>query len=167
MLKKAKIVDHLNDQLSHRPGPLELIKKNILHTEQPIEEAVKNGRISFRATSEGQLHRPLLPNTYITLEDDSAQSKDNFKPQTANIVLSLADSGNVVVTTISETKTGLVLNSNEPCRSPATSLVSSSTSTLSPASSVASPAATVNFQKAVDNVTNSLITGEFYWKIHF
>jgi hypothetical protein len=41
MLKKARLADSLNDQLSHRPGPLELIKKNILHTEEPIERAVK------------------------------------------------------------------------------------------------------------------------------
>lgn len=44
MLKKAKLADQLNDQLSHRPGPLELIQKNILHTEEPIERAVKGER---------------------------------------------------------------------------------------------------------------------------
>lgn len=41
MLKKARLQDSLNDQLSHRPGPLELIKKNILHTDETIERAVK------------------------------------------------------------------------------------------------------------------------------
>jgi hypothetical protein len=46
MLKKARLADSLNDQLSHRPGPLELIKKNILHTEEPIERAVK-GNINY------------------------------------------------------------------------------------------------------------------------
>lgn len=45
MLKKARLADSLNDQLSHRPGPLELIKKNILHTEEPIERAVKGSVI--------------------------------------------------------------------------------------------------------------------------
>jgi len=45
MLKKARLADSLNDQLSHRPGPLELIKKNILHTEEPIERAVKGNVI--------------------------------------------------------------------------------------------------------------------------
>lgn len=54
MLKKARLADQLNSQLSHRPGPLELIKKNILHTEEPIERIVKEGLISFKATSEGQ-----------------------------------------------------------------------------------------------------------------
>lgn len=55
MLKKARLADQLNSQLSHRPGPLELIKKNILHTEEPIERIVKEGLISFKATSEGNL----------------------------------------------------------------------------------------------------------------
>lgn len=55
MLKKARLADQLNSQLSHRPGPLELIKKNILHTEEPIERIVKEGLISFKATSEGKL----------------------------------------------------------------------------------------------------------------
>lgn len=47
MLKKARLADSLNDQLSHRPGPLELIKKNILHTEEPIERAVKGNVIQI------------------------------------------------------------------------------------------------------------------------
>lgn len=54
MLKKARLADQLNSQLSHRPGPLELIAKNILHTEEPIERIVKEGLISFKATSEGK-----------------------------------------------------------------------------------------------------------------
>ena len=41
MLKRARLADSLNDQLSHRPGPLELIQKNILHTDENVERAVK------------------------------------------------------------------------------------------------------------------------------
>lgn len=41
MLKKCRLADSLNDQLAHRPGPLELIQKNILHADEPIERAVK------------------------------------------------------------------------------------------------------------------------------
>lgn len=75
MLKKARLADQLNSQLSHRPGPLELIKKNILHTEEPIERIVKEGLISFKATSEGLLNRPQQPNGYISYEDDSQSSE--------------------------------------------------------------------------------------------
>ncbi|KAL7299251.1 hypothetical protein TKK_0007841 [Trichogramma kaykai] len=75
MLKKAKLADQLNDQLSHRPGPLELIQKNILHTEEPIERAVKEGHIPFKATSEGQLTKPQHPDHYISFEDDSLSSE--------------------------------------------------------------------------------------------
>lgn len=41
MLKKCRLADALNDQLAHRPGPLELIQKNILHADETIERAVK------------------------------------------------------------------------------------------------------------------------------
>lgn len=64
MLKKARLADQLNDQLSHRPGPLELIKKNILHTEEIIETAVKSGTVAFKATSEGASGRPQHPSSY-------------------------------------------------------------------------------------------------------
>lgn len=64
MLKKARLADQLNDQLSHRPGPLELIKKNILHTEEDIETAVKSGSLAFKATCEGASGRPEHPVAY-------------------------------------------------------------------------------------------------------
>lgn len=77
MLKKARLADQLNSQLSHRPGPLELIKKNILHVEEPIERIVKEGLVSFRATSEGLLNRPQHPQSYVTFEDDSQNSSES------------------------------------------------------------------------------------------
>lgn len=150
MLKKARLADQLNDQLSHRPGPLELIQKNILHTEEPIESAVKSGRIPYKATCEGQLNRPQHPQSYVCLEDDS-QSSEGLSPgpsdvietaaKSAGIVVSLipAAEGAVVVTTAthSEIVFGTPVLSLGSASSPA-SLVSS-TSTLSPLSSIASP----------------------------
>jgi len=44
MLKRARLGGSLNGQLSHRPGPLELIQKNILHTDENVERAVKGTR---------------------------------------------------------------------------------------------------------------------------
>lgn len=91
MLKKARLADQLNSQLSHRPGPLELIKKNILHTEEPIERIVKEGLISFKATSEGLLNRPQQPNGYISYEDDSQSSEgDQQQSPTGQDVLEVA-----------------------------------------------------------------------------
>ena len=54
-LKRAKLADSLSNQLLVRPGPLELIKKNILHTDDDVEQAVKEGQIQFRPTNEGLL----------------------------------------------------------------------------------------------------------------
>lgn len=175
MLKKARLADQLNDQLSHRPGPLELIQKNILHTEEPIEHAVKAGRIPYKATCEGQLNRPQLPQSYINPEDDSQSSEgDNIvspgpsdvletAAKSAGIVVSLipATEGTVVVTTATPvlTKDSSELVFADLCRSVAPPLIPqvqasspaslvSSTSTLSPLSSVASPAPSVISQPA-------------------
>lgn len=42
MLKRARLADSLNDHLIHRPGPLELVQKNILHApDENIEKAIK------------------------------------------------------------------------------------------------------------------------------
>ncbi|KAF2899398.1 hypothetical protein ILUMI_06777 [Ignelater luminosus] len=166
MLKKARLADQLNDQLSHRPGPLELIQKNILHTEEPIESAVKSGRIPYKATCEGQLNRPQHPQSYVCLEDDSQSSEgDNLvSPGPSDVIETAAKSAGIVVSLIPATEGAVVVTTATPvfnkdsseivfadlsrsvgapvlslgqASSPA-SLVSS-TSTLSPLSSIASP----------------------------
>lgn len=40
-LKRARIADAISDHLCQRPGPLELVKANILHTTEDLEKAVK------------------------------------------------------------------------------------------------------------------------------
>jgi hypothetical protein len=45
-LKRAKLADSLSNQLLQRPGPLELIQKNILHPDdRNMEQAVKEGQV--------------------------------------------------------------------------------------------------------------------------
>lgn len=171
MLKKARLADQLNDQLSHRPGPLELIEKNILHTEEPIEHMVKAGRIPYKATSQGNLNRPQHPNVYVNPEDDSQSSEDNLvspgpsdvletAAKSAGIVVSLipATEGTVVVTTSATPVLNKDYNSGNSeivfaplihhrTASSPSSLVSS-TSTLSPLSSIASPVPSIVSQPA-------------------
>lgn len=175
MLKKARLADQLNDQLSHRPGPLELIQKNILHTEEPIEHAVKAGRIPYKATCEGQLNRPQLPQSYINPEDDSQSSEgDNIvSPGPSDVLETAAKSAGIVVSLIPATEGTVVVTTATPvltkdsseivfadlCRSVTAPLIHqaqasspaslvSSTSTLSPLSSVASPAPSIMSQPA-------------------
>lgn len=172
MLKKARLADQLNDQLSHRPGPLELIQKNILHTEEPIEHAVKAGRIPYKATCEGQLNRPQLPHRYINPEDDS-QSSEGDNVSSSDVLETAAKSAGIVVSLIPATEGTVVVTTAAPvvnkdsseivfadlCRSVAAPLLPqaqasspaslvSSTSTLSPLSSVASPVPSVVSQPA-------------------
>ncbi|XP_044735556.1 myocardin-related transcription factor A isoform X1 [Chrysoperla carnea] len=164
MLKKARLADQLNDQLSHRPGPLELIKKNILHTEEPIEQAVKTGKIPFKATCEGQVSKPQHPHSYVTLEDDSQGSSEGGGSGGSDVIESAAKSAGIVVslavpiTTAQQTQhvvslAPASLTFAELCQSvsanllPITTVVAPPTapspapsSSLSPLSSLASPA---------------------------
>ncbi|XP_025263855.1 MKL/myocardin-like protein 2 isoform X3 [Camponotus floridanus] len=120
MLKKARLADHLNDQLSHRPGPLELIQKNILHTEEPIERAVKEGHIPFKATCEGQVTKPQHPDHYITFEDDSQSSEGAPSPQlesrSSDVLETAAASAGIVTVSLSIPTTGgaVVVSSTSP-----------------------------------------------------
>ncbi|XP_071650330.1 uncharacterized protein [Temnothorax longispinosus] len=120
MLKKARLADQLNDQLSHRPGPLELIQKNILHTEEPIERAVKEGHIPFKATCEGQVTKPQHPDHYITFEDDSQSSEGAPSPQlesrSSDVLETAAASAGIVTVSLSIPTTGgaVVVSSTSP-----------------------------------------------------
>ena len=78
-LKKARLADDLNDRLSHRPGPLELIKGNILVADERLAQAIREGSIHFKATSEGEAvkHPPPL----FHLEDPDTSSDGTRSPQ--------------------------------------------------------------------------------------
>ncbi|CAF1581610.1 unnamed protein product [Adineta ricciae] len=53
-LKRARLADELNNRLLNRPGPLDLIKHNILHIDTPesqnLEQAIQGGQIPFKKT---------------------------------------------------------------------------------------------------------------------
>ncbi|KAK9502617.1 hypothetical protein O3M35_011352 [Rhynocoris fuscipes] len=100
-LKKCRLADALNDQLSHRPGPLELIKKNILHTEEPIERAIKEGAIEFKATSEGTATKPTHPDHYMLDEDSSSLSPPPPSVSQSNLQV-VSDEAIVTSTTVSQ-----------------------------------------------------------------
>lgn len=150
MLKKARLADQLNDQLSHRPGPLELIQKNILHTDEPIERAVKEGLVPFKATCEGSLRRPEHPSSYQTVEEDSPV-EDGSPP--LQIALSPPPAATLVVTSTPVHFHAVLppptISLADLCQStllplaPSPVSITSSTSTLSPLSSAASPPAPI------------------------
>lgn len=41
-LKRARLADDLNDKISHRPGPIELVHKNILSVSCPVHSPLGN-----------------------------------------------------------------------------------------------------------------------------
>ena len=74
MLEKAILVDQLNSKISHRPGPLELIEKNILHTNEPIEKIVKEGLLPFKVGSKDEV----TDKNFLSFEDDSQSSEGDL-----------------------------------------------------------------------------------------
>src|SRR5699024_5967021 len=72
-LKKARLADDLNERLSQRPGPLELIKGNILHTDETLEQAIKDGQITFKKNCEGEIIKN-PPKRFVFEEESSSDS---------------------------------------------------------------------------------------------
>lgn len=66
-LKRARIADDLNDKLSHRPGPLELVQGNILQTDNE----------TFKTALQGKLIDFILLCLYIELKNPDCFT---FKP---------------------------------------------------------------------------------------
>lgn len=66
-LKRARIADDLNDKLSHRPGPLELVQGNILQTDNE----------TFKTALQGILSDFILLCLYIELKNPDCFT---FKP---------------------------------------------------------------------------------------
>ena len=50
-LKRKKLEDNLNDKLTFRPGPLELVKQNILEAGTEMSHAVQEGTVPFTETT--------------------------------------------------------------------------------------------------------------------
>jgi len=46
-LKRARLVDNLNDKLSVRPGILELVTNNIFEIDSNLKQAIQNGHIQY------------------------------------------------------------------------------------------------------------------------
>lgn len=46
-LKRARLADDLNEKIALRPGPLELVEKNILPVGSAVKEAIRGNQVSF------------------------------------------------------------------------------------------------------------------------
>ena len=60
----------MNDKLIQRPGPLELVKENILECEEPVAQAVKEGSVPFTETAE--FLEPVSPDSLNGSPDPSS-----------------------------------------------------------------------------------------------
>lgn len=69
-LKRARLADNLNEKIAQRPGPMELVEKNILPVDSSLKEAIIGERRCRRRRSDGAGSRFLLltnPLFYLTV----------------------------------------------------------------------------------------------------
>jgi hypothetical protein len=75
-LKRRQIEDDLNERIFIRPGPLELVEKNILQ-EGELTEVIRSGQVSYRKTSDTpQRRRSSILNPLEQLALDAAELAD-------------------------------------------------------------------------------------------
>uniref|UniRef100_A0A8D2AV39 Myocardin n=1 Tax=Sciurus vulgaris TaxID=55149 RepID=A0A8D2AV39_SCIVU len=66
-LKRARLADDLNEKIALRPGPLELVEKNILPVDSAVKEAIKGNQVNFSKSADA-----------FAFEEDS--SSDGLSP---------------------------------------------------------------------------------------
>ncbi|XP_048222626.1 myocardin isoform X2 [Perognathus longimembris pacificus] len=66
-LKRARLADDLNEKIALRPGPLELVEKNILPVDSTVKQAIKGKQVSFSKAADA-----------FAFEEDS--SSDGLSP---------------------------------------------------------------------------------------
>uniref|UniRef100_A0A670XZ09 Myocardin n=1 Tax=Pseudonaja textilis TaxID=8673 RepID=A0A670XZ09_PSETE len=67
-LKRARLADNLNEKIALRPGPLELVEKNIIPVDSAVKEAIKGTQGNFPKSSDA-----------FAFEEDS--SNDGMSPE--------------------------------------------------------------------------------------
>lgn len=69
-LKRARLADDLNEKIALRPGPLELVEKNILPMDSSVKDAIKGTEVNYSKAADA-----------FAFEDDS--SRDGLSPDQA------------------------------------------------------------------------------------
>ncbi|XP_030317811.1 myocardin isoform X6 [Calypte anna] len=67
-LKRARLADDLNEKIALRPGPLELVEKNIIPVDSAVKEAIKGTQVVFPKSTDA-----------FAFEEDS--SNDGLSPE--------------------------------------------------------------------------------------
>ncbi|XP_018612850.2 myocardin-related transcription factor B isoform X2 [Scleropages formosus] len=68
-LKRARLADDLNEKIAQRPGPMELVEKNILPVDSSVKEAIIDGEVDY----------PRIRDVY-TFDDDSGDALSPEQP---------------------------------------------------------------------------------------
>uniref|UniRef100_A0A5F9DMT3 Myocardin n=1 Tax=Oryctolagus cuniculus TaxID=9986 RepID=A0A5F9DMT3_RABIT len=89
-LKRARLADDLNEKIALRPGPLELVEKNILPVDSAVKEAIKGNQVNFSKPADA-----------FAFEEDS--SSDGLSPDQTRTEDAQGSAGSPPDTKTSET----------------------------------------------------------------
>lgn len=53
-LKRARLADNLNEKIAQRPGPMELVEKNIIPVDSTLKQAIIGGNLWWCYTAFGR-----------------------------------------------------------------------------------------------------------------
>lgn len=99
-LKRKKLEDDLNERLAIRPGPLELVKDNILEQGTAVGLAIQEGNVDYTETARSHLLEPISPESLdgspepspdgnsFTSQIPPTSIAEFFNQNTSNITLS-------------------------------------------------------------------------------
>lgn len=73
-LKRARLADNLNEKIAQRPGPMELVEKNILPVDSTVKQAII-GEISHHPTRASALQGAAQGRRRLTEPGDNLKEK--------------------------------------------------------------------------------------------
>ncbi|XP_018094046.1 myocardin isoform X2 [Xenopus laevis] len=73
-LKRARLADDLNERIALRPGPLELVEKNIIPIETTVKEAIKGNQVHFSKPVDAFAFEEDSSNDALSPEKESSEN---------------------------------------------------------------------------------------------
>uniref|UniRef100_A0A3Q3BRV4 Myocardin related transcription factor B n=1 Tax=Kryptolebias marmoratus TaxID=37003 RepID=A0A3Q3BRV4_KRYMA len=83
-LKRARLADNLNEKIAQRPGPMELVEKNIIPVDSSLKEAIIVGQVNYTKVLDEDSCEALSPEQPASQESQGSASSplDSRVPET-------------------------------------------------------------------------------------
>ncbi|CAJ1080670.1 myocardin-related transcription factor B isoform X1 [Xyrichtys novacula] len=88
-LKRARLADNLNEKIAQRPGPMELVEKNILPVDSSVKQAIIVGQVNYPKVLDEDSSEALSPEQPASQESQSSvpSPAESKVPETPSPVL--------------------------------------------------------------------------------